>query len=82
METSLVAFLDACFEFADVGPNEAQRGRVANLLKVLAIHPRSLSKNDVVGSMFAIVVSSFLSNFKLHKEIPGGYALQSRRNSI
>ena len=49
IEAGVVAFPDACFEFADVGPAEAQHGGLANLLEVFANHLHGLSKNAIVG---------------------------------
>ena len=43
LESGLVASPDACFEFADVGPDEV------NLLEILASHLPGLSKNAIVG---------------------------------
>ena len=49
VEVGVVAFPDACFEFADVGPEEAQHGGLANLLEILASHLHGLLKNAIVG---------------------------------
>ena len=49
IEAGVVAFSDACFEFADVGSEEAQHGGLANLLKILASYLHGLSKNAIVG---------------------------------
>ena len=49
INTGLVAFSDTFFEFADVGPDEAQHGSLANLLEVFASHLHGLSENTIVG---------------------------------
>ena len=48
VEPGLIAFLNACFEFADEGPEETQRSSLANLPKVFASHLRGLSEVAVV----------------------------------
>ena len=45
----LVAIPDACFKFADVGPEEAQHGGLANLLEVFASGFHDLSETTIVG---------------------------------
>ena len=49
VEVGLIAFSNACFEFAYEGPEEGQHGSVANLTKMFASHLRRLSKAAVVG---------------------------------
>ena len=44
VEAGLVAFSNACFEFADGGPEEAQHGSLANLPKIVSSHLHGFSK--------------------------------------
>ena len=44
VEASLVAFLSACFEFADEVPKEAQHGSLAHLPKIFSSHLHGRSK--------------------------------------
>ena len=48
IKTGLVAFSDTFFEFADVGPEEAQHSSLANFLQVLASLFYSISKKVAV----------------------------------
>ena len=48
-EAGLIAFPNACFEFADEGSEEAQHGILANLPKIFPSHLHGLSKVAVVG---------------------------------
>ena len=45
----MVALPDACFEFADVGLEEAQHGGLANLPEIFASRLDGLSENAIVG---------------------------------
>ena len=49
VESGLVAFSSACFEFADEVPKEAQHGSLAHLPKFFPGHLHGLSKVAVVG---------------------------------
>ena len=49
VEADLVAFLIACFEFADEVPEEAQHGNLAHLPKIVFIYLHGLLKVPVVG---------------------------------
>ena len=49
VEAGLVAFLSACFEFANEVPKKAQHGSLAHLPKVFSSHLHDLSKVVVVG---------------------------------
>ena len=48
-KAGLVAFSNACFEFADEVPKEAQHGNHAHLPKFFSSHLHGLSKASVVG---------------------------------
>ena len=50
MEACVVDFPDACFEFADVGPEGAQHGELANLLGNFASGLHGFSKNTIAVS--------------------------------
>ena len=43
LEAGLIAFSNACFEFADEGSDDAQHGSLANPLKILAGYLHGLS---------------------------------------
>ena len=49
VEADLIAFPNACFEFVDKGPEEAQHGSLANRPKRFASHLHDLSKVAAVG---------------------------------
>ena len=49
VEAGLVAFSNACFEFADEDPEEVQHSNLASLPKIFASYLHGLSKVDVVG---------------------------------
>ena len=49
VEAGLVAFSNACFDFADEVSKEAQHGSLAHLPKVFSSHLHGLSKVIVVG---------------------------------
>ena len=49
VEAGLIAFPNACFECADEGPDEAEHGSLANLLKLFTSHLHGLSKVGVAG---------------------------------
>ena len=49
VEAGLVAFLSACFEFADEVPKEARHGSLAHLPKFFSSHLHGLSKVAVEG---------------------------------
>ena len=49
VETGLVIFSSACFEFAKEVPKEAQHGSLAHISKVFSSHVHDLSKVAVVG---------------------------------
>ena len=49
VDAGLITFPNACFEFADEGPEEAQHGSFVNLPNIFASHLCGLSKVAVVG---------------------------------
>ena len=49
VEADLIAFSNACVEFADEDPKEGQYGSLVNLPKILASHLYSISKVADVG---------------------------------
>ena len=60
VETGLVAFSNACFEFADEDPGEVQHGSLANVRKIFARHPYGFWKVAVRGAPRSrLLASSF-----------------------
>ena len=49
VETGVVAFSSACFEFADEVPKQAQHGSLAHLPKIFSGHLHGLSKVPAMG---------------------------------
>ena len=49
LKAGSIAFLNACFDFVDEGPEEAQKCSLVNLPKILTIHLHSLSTVNAVG---------------------------------